>query len=1124
MGSGLPHTFIKILIIGLLAFTQNGVLAEKNKISKFAFGNILQRIGSSPQSRSDRPLSRRVALKGGATEEVPLEEAPVQEAVAPHALSTSECLSYFGVVEDEGLSAEVAEERLKKYGRNELVAAEATPLWKLVLEQFEDRLVQILLVVAVMSGALAYLEGEEGGFVEPTVILSILVINAVIGVWQSKSAEDSLEALKKLQPDTACVLRGGSWIGELPAQELVPGDVIYMRVGDKIPSDARVLGLKTTTFKVDEGSLTGESVTVSKSTDPVDADSPIQGKTNMVFSGTMVTNGAAFAVVTATGMSTEIGKIQEGVQEAKEDAEKTPLAQKLDDFGNQLTIVIGIICLGVWAISAPKFGSPIFGGYWKGALYYAKVAVALGVAAIPEGLPAVITLCLSLGTRRMAKRNVIVRKLPSVETLGCTTVICTDKTGTLTTNQMTSVSLVTIAADGLGNPTLKEYEVEGVSYDPKGSVVGLGESAMTQPAFQDLARVCSMCNDAQVVYEGENFKHLGEPTEAALKVLVEKLGVPGLKKSDDLVEICRQCNDYWAGDYKKMATLEFSRDRKSMSVIVKGQNGKNRLFVKGAPEMLLTRCTKVMLPSGTVVPMTDAFRKEILAKNSEMATRPLRCLGMAVKEGEDMGVLSSFTTESEGEAASNPLLNDPKNFAGIESGSESEGEAASNPLLNDPKNFAGIESGLTFLGLTGIKDPARPEVAESINICTRAGIRVIVITGDSKDTAIAIARDCNIFGPDEDVSDRAFIGADFFKLPVEEQQAKLRTGNLLFCRTEPADKQKLVKMLEKLDEIPAMTGDGVNDAPALQQAAIGVAMGITGTEVAKEAADMVLADDNFATIVNAVEEGRCIYNNMQSFICFLISCNLGEIATIFFSTLLGLPEPLTPLHLLWVNLVTDGPPATALGFNPPDPDAMYRPPRPTDEPIMSKWMFTRYCVTGLYVGCATIGAFLWWYLAHGVSFNQVTHWGQCTTWPAFHPDYVEGFNVIDDPCSIFTAAKSVPQTMALSVLVTMEMLKALAAISVDNSLLKVQPWSNKWLILGVAVPFTIHVSVLYNPILNKIFGTAPLSWDEWKVVLAFSAPVMIVEEILKFIGRRINAKKMEERVAQIAAAKASLKE
>jgi len=1051
----------------------------------------------SEKNLKKRHMYNRVHFKGGSSVQkvLPVIESGASlalESVAPHALTVNECLAAFGVVEQAGLDAQEVEQRLSKYGRNVLTAAESVPLWRLVLEQFDDRLVQILLGVAAMSGVLAYIENEEGGFIEPTVILTILILNAVIGIVQSKGAEDSLEALKKLQPETASVLREGTWIGEMSASELVPGDIIYVRVGDKVPCDARILGLKTTTFKVDEGSLTGESVTVSKSTDPVPADSPIQGKKNMVFSGTMVTNGAAYAVVTATGMRTEIGRIQEGVQEAKEDQEKTPLAQKLDDFGGQLTGVISVICAAVWLVSYPKFSSPIFGGFWRGALYYAKVAVALGVAAIPEGLPAVITLCLSLGTRRMAKRNVIVRKLPSVETLGCTTVICTDKTGTLTTNQMTVVSLVTL--DNVSNkPALKEYAVEGVSYDPAGAVLGLPSEAMTSPGLQDLARICSICNSADVVYDGGKFKHLGEPTEAALKVLVEKLGVPGLTKSTELSEVCKQCNAFWSSENRKLATLEFSRDRKSMSVLAKNQNGKNRLYVKGAPEMLLNRCSKVKLPNGLVVPMTNAFREQILKKNREMATRPLRCLALALKEGGDLGTLGRFSAKS-------------------------ESEAARHPLLNDPAKFAQIETDLTFLGLAGIKDPARPEVAEAIKVCTRAGIRVIVITGDSKDTAIAIAKDCNIFERDADVSDQAFVGAEFFKLPVQEQKAKLQRGNLLFCRTEPADKQKLVKMLAELGEVPAMTGDGVNDAPALQQAAIGVAMGITGTEVAKEAADMILTDDNFASIVGAVEEGRCIYNNMQSFICFLISCNLGEIATIFFATLLGVPEPLTPLHLLWVNLVTDGPPATALGFNPPDPDAMFRPPRPSSEPIMKTWMFIRYCITGCYVGCATIGSLLWWYLSHGVTLNQITRWGQCNTWNNFFPHSVRGFREVDSfPCKIFTTAKVVPQSMALTTMVTMEMLKALAAISVENSLLKVQPWANGWLVLGVAVPFCIHVAALYTPLLNKLFGLAPLSLSEWKVVLSFAVPILLLEEILKFVGRRMSAREQGETTRMLKA-------
>lgn len=394
------------------------------------------------------------------------------------------------------------------------------------------------------------------------------------------------------------MLRDARWVNDLPARELVPGDIIFVKVGDKVPADARILALKTTTFSTDEGSLTGESASVPKFLDPVEEDARIQSKTNMIFSGTMISNGAAYALVVDTGARTEIGKINEGVQEARQDHVKTPLAQKLDEFGNQLTYIIGAICLAVWAFSYPEFSNPVHGSVLKGALYYAKVAVALGVAAIPEGLPAVITLCLSLGTRRMAKRNVIVRKLPSVETLGCTTVICTDKTGTLTTNQMTCVSLVTLEDDGSagarGHAALTEYAVSGVSYNPQGHVEGLSEQAAAQKGLEDVATVAALCNEARIVYQDGKFDRIGEPTEAALKVLVEKLPVAGVRRSEDPFVACGQHNTHWEQKYAKLATLEFSRDRKSMSVLARSwSGGGNRLFVKGAPDLLLNRCVGV---------------------------------------------------------------------------------------------------------------------------------------------------------------------------------------------------------------------------------------------------------------------------------------------------------------------------------------------------------------------------------------------------------------------------------------------------------------------------------------------------------------------------------------------------
>ncbi|CAN0294943.1 unnamed protein product [Ectocarpus sp. 12 AP-2014] len=494
-----------------------------------------------------------------------------------------------------------------------------------------------------------------------------------------------------------------------------------------------------------------------------------------------------------------------------------------------------------------------------------------------------------------------------------------------------------------------------------------------------------------------------------------------------------------------------------------------------------------MLPDGKSVPMTSQFRKEIIDKYAAMAVRPLRCLALATKEGDTLGALNKFRTGD-----------DPQR----------------NPSLRNADKFEEVESDLTFVGICGIKDPARPEVADAMVMCQEAGVRVMVITGDSKDTAAAIARDVNIFGPDEDVSERAWVGAEFFRLPEEKQKGLLATGNMLFCRTEPKDKQRLVKMLQDMGEVPAMTGDGVNDAPALQQAAIGIAMGIAGTEVSKDAADMVLADDNFATIVSAVEEGRAIYNNMQAFICFLISCNIGEIATIFFATLLGLPEPLTPLHLLWVNLVTDGPPATALGFNPPDPDAMSKPPRPKDEPIMSKWLLTRYLLTGLYVGFATLGVSVHWYLDHGVTWSQLLNWSTCMGEGMELPATAGLEYLASKPCEIFTVAKAIPQSLSLSTLVTMEMLKALSAVSVDNSMLRVPPWRNKWLLAGVAFPSLLHLAVLYLPGVGETFGVAPLSWDDWTWVLRFSLPILLVEEILKASNidglLKVNAQKATE--------------
>jgi len=698
---------------------------------------------------------------------------------------------------------------------------------------------------------------------------------------------------------------------------------------------------------------------------------------------------------------------------------------------------------------------------------------------------------------------------------------------------MTAVSLIMFEHDSnVANKTIDpaaivvEHPVEGISYSPVGKVMGIAYNTEVKDhplgSVADIAAVAALCNDAKIIGNNDidkeqeeaevdgagsvvkhdstqqsalkkkskrkklngdtkkTYERVGEPTEAALCVLAEKLGgmshyldggqfdSKGLHFNVPPSVLASANVMGWRQVHPRLATLEFNRDRKSMSVLcdfpkgdypsaedfhegARSRKSGNRLLVKGAPNLLFERCTHVKFRDGTVAKMTGPIRRSIEKKVSEMAARPLRCLALAVKDSDEL----------------EPSL---KEFAPKE-----DGDIAKHPLLSDPSTYKNIESGLTLLGIVGIKDPARPEVADSIIQCTQAGIRVLMITGDAKDTAVAIARDVNIFPrqPQDDVKPiKAFEGREFFQKPIREQLEILAEDNIVFCRAEPVDKQRLVQMLQSLGEIPAMTGDGVNDAPALQQAAIGIAMGITGTEVSKEAADMILADDNFSTIVAAVEEGRSIFDNMQAFICFLISCNIGEICAIFFATLAGFPEPLTAMHLLWVNLVTDGPPATALGFNPPASDLMQRPPRPTDEPIMTKWLLTRYCVTGLYVGLATIGVYAGHYVSEGITLAQLASWSQCGEFwsPAdgvLCSDLFQG------------SGRMLPQTLALTTLVCMEMLKALSAVSVDSSIFRVGPQDNPWLLLGVSGPLLLHLFVLYSsklglPALGESFGMVRL--------------------------------------------------
>jgi len=1024
-----------------------------------------------------------------------------------HCQVVGDTLKHFGVDLERGLSSQKVLQQREKFGANKLDEQEKKSLLALVLEQFEDTLVRILLVSAAVSFALAYFDeasATEGltAYVEPIVILTILILNAIVGVWQESSAEQALDALKKLAPDTAFVLRDANW-ERIDAEDIVPGDIIEMRVGDKVPADLRVIKLKTTTIRIEQSQLTGESQSVTKEVEPVEEkDTVIQGKTNMLFASTTVSNGSCVGIAVATGMATEIGNIQSAVKEAAEDEEQTPLQQKLDEFGNTLAKLIMIICIAVWLINYKHFFDPIHGSVLRGCIYYFKIAVALAVAAIPEGLPTVITMCLALGTRQMAKRHCIVRKLPSVETLGCTTVICSDKTGTLTTNEMTVVKLA-MPDNGC---SLQSYTVDGHTYTPVGAAHGLERIDWNkQKAIEVLCRTGVLCNESRLLVNDEGrIVRNGEPTEAAIRVLVEKLGVPDaalnarcLQKENRSKDDAMVFSDYWAKGLTKRAVLEFNRDRKSMSVMYSDAgSGGNVLYVKGAPEMVLKRCSSVMLPDGSVEPLTEAWRKKIEDMITSMAGEALRTIGLAYR----------------------PDLK-PMNMHDYD-GPSHKGHA----LLTDSANFVKLEDDMTFIGMTGILDPPRPECKPAIEACRVAGISVIMITGDNKITAEAIATNLGILRGGSH-SANSFTGKEFEDMS-QEQKVKVLSGIMakrgeegaVFSRTEPRHKQMIVKIFKSLGEIAAMTGDGVNDAPALKQADIGIAMGIAGTEVAKEAADMILQDDNFSSIVAAVEEGRSIYNNMKAFIRYMISSNVGEVASIFFTAALGIPEGLTPVQLLWVNLVTDGPPATALGFNPPDLDVMTKPPRKKDDTLISNWSLVRYMVVGLYVGFAVVGIFVYWFCydhaADGhtlVTFQQLMGWGDCKNWTGFAAKPFMGMSFAAEPCTYFSVGKVKGQTLSLTVLVVIEMLNAFNALSEDGSLVQMPPWANPWLLAMTALSIGIHMVILYIPFLSEIFGVCPLDVHDWVLVMAFSIPVIFIDEVLKFFGRQYQAAQRAEK-------------
>ena len=686
----------------------------------------------------------------------------------------------------------------------------------------------------------------------------------------------------------------------------------------------------------------------------------------------------------------------------------------------------------------------------------------------------------------MAAKNAIVRSLPSVETLGSCSVICSDKTGTLTTNQMSVEKVVYLNEAGCD---LEEIDVEGTTFSPEGRLLQNGKvlqnAATSSATLLQMTEVLALCNDARLSFDPKTgtYGSIGEPTEGALRVLVEKIGtedpaVNGKRMSVPASERLHFASKHYETRLPIQAVYEFSRDRKSMSVLA-GTSKEQKLFVKGAPESVLDRCSHTLLgPHGKRVPLKSSYKDLISEEMVEYGNRGLRVIAVAIVE--DLG--------------SNSLLRTAKTT----------------------KEYLQLEQDMTLVGLVGMLDPPRPEVAASIRKCRSAGIRVIMITGDNQTTAETICRQIGIFGPHEDLTGKSFTGRQFDSLTESGKLEAAKTASL-FSRVEPTHKSKLVDLLQASGEVVAMTGDGVNDAPALKKSDIGVAMG-SGTDVAKLAADMVLADDNFATIELAVEEGRSIYSNTQQFIRYLISSNIGEVVSIFLTAALGMPEALIPVQLLWVNLVTDGLPATALSFNPPDHDIMNRSPRKRDEALVGGWLFFRYMVVGSYVGAATVFGYVWWFMFYEqgpqITFYQLvspnsdrfvrkmliqsmqSHFHKCST----DPLYATTDCLIFAPSAITTRTGS---TMSLSILVVIEMFNAMNALSSSESLLTMPLWKNMKLIYAITLSMVLHLAILYTPFLQALFSIEPLNWSEWQAVVLISLPVILIDEGLKFVERQL---------------------
>ncbi|MFW5981138.1 MAG: calcium-translocating P-type ATPase, SERCA-type [bacterium] len=890
-------------------------------------------------------------------------------------LDKEELVENFNFSMDKGLSNNEVRKRQYQYGKNLIEESNHKNVFSIFFNQFKDFMIIVLLVATSLS----LLMGE---FTDGITIFAIVILNGIMGFVQEYKAEKSLEELKKLSAPEAKVIRDGEVV-EINAEELVPGDLLLLEIGDKIPADCRLLS--SNALQIDESLLTGESIPVDKSDKNLYRRGiELVNQLNMIFMGTAITRGNCKAVVVSTGMDTEMGKIAHLL--GKKNNELTPLQKRLKNLGKWLVILSLLITIAIVIVGILK---------GRSAYHMFMAGVSLAVAAIPEGLPAIVTLVLAIGVQKMIKSNAIVRKLPAVETLGCSTVICSDKTGTLTQNKM----------------TLKKVYIDRMIKD--------FDSADSDISLEKLLKISSLCttvelkgerkkgafNKVKEFFTGSSIPDmLGDPTEIALVRAYYQAGYSFGQLKDS---------------YKIKAEESFNSERKRMSILVEDSLRKKELWIKGAPEVILNRCSYIEI-DGKKRQISSEAKKQILRANDNMAGEALRVLAVAYREFH--------------------------------------GETQTNKLDK-------YENNLTFLGLVAFIDPPRPEVYQAVKKCYQAGIKPVMITGDHKITASVIAKDIGIITKGSSV-----ITGEQLKEMDDDLLEKKAKNIQVFARISPEDKLRIVKALKKSGEVVAMTGDGVNDAPAVKEADIGIAMGKKGTDVTKEVSSLILADDNFATIVDAIREGRKIYNNIRKFIKYLLACNIGELLAIFIGVFLGLPLPLLPIQILWVNLVTDGLPALALGLDNDSDDVMKKPPRDPEESIFAHGMVNHIVSQGALIGISTMTAFLIAIYRLGLDLNTA-------------------------------------RTMAFSTLVFSQLFFVFSCRSEEHSFWELSPFSNVYLLFAVLLSAVMQIAVIYVPLFSSFFNTKLSNLQQWMIVIILAIwSTIIIDLIRNFLRSRKKAR------------------